>query len=211
MKKFKKEAYIEQYEKNVAIFGLFVFIIFGVIFLTFLLPGIYNLKNNINNSSDAGKVTIYESAKNTNNYKSGISYFKNNNYSEALNYFKKAAEKEPSNINILTELAITHYRLKNYDESIDTYKRIINIDKNNVIAYNSIGNNYWIKKDYASAEKYFLKAIEIDPYSIPAYNNLALMLDEIGKKEDAISAINRGLDINSNSAELKITLRILEK
>lgn len=211
MKKFKKEAYIEQYEKNLAIFGLFIFIVFGVIFLTFMLPGIYNVKKALDTDNDKAAISIYNANNNSNSYKSGLTYFKNNNYSEALNYFEKAVERDPGNVEYLTELALTHYRLKNYDKSTEVYGKIISIEKDNIIAYNSIGNNYWIKKDYANAEIYFRKAIEIDPYSIPSYNNLALMLDEMGKNENAIIIINKGLETNENNSELKITLRILEK
>lgn len=212
MKRIKKDAYIEQYEKNLAIFGLFIFIVFGVIFLTFLLPGIYNIKNGLNkDSEDTSAIPVINTKNNSDSYKSGLASVKNYQYSEALNYFEKAVEKDPNNIVYLTELAVTHYKLKNYDKSTEIYSKIISLEKDNVIAYNSIGNNYYIKKDYANAETYFRKAMEINPYSIPSYNNLALMLDELGKKQDAINVINKGLEMNENNTELKITLRILEK
>lgn len=212
MKKFKKDAYIEQYEKNLAIFGLFIFIIFGVIFLTFLLPSIYNIKGNSNTSANNGSsVSTFGIKQDPNNYKSGITSFRSSNYSEALNYFEKAVEKDPNNVEYLTELAVTHYRLKNYDESNKVYNKIISLEKDNVFAYNNIGNNYYVKKDYGNAEINYKKAIEINPYSIPSYNNLALMLDELGRKQDAIDIVNKGLETNANNSELKITLRILEK
>jgi len=212
MKKFKKDAYIEQYEKNLAIFGLFIFIVFGVIFLTFLLPSIYNIKNSlVANDGNANVAPVYNTKSDSDSYKNGLVSVKNYKYSEALNYFEKAVEKDPNNIVYLTELAVTHYKLKNYDESTEVYSKIISLEKDNVIAYNSIGNNYYIKKDYANAEIYFRKAMEINPYSIPSYNNLALMLDELGKKQDAIDVIKEGLEKNENNTELKITLRILEK
>lgn len=211
MKKFKKEAYIEQYEKNLAIFGLFIFIVFGVIFMTFLLPSIYNIKNNLSTAPDNNaSVSTYNSKQNLNSYKSGLASVRNTNYSEALIFFESAVEKDPNNIEYLTELAMTHYRLKNYDKSTDVYNRIILLEKNNVFAYNSIGNNYWIKKDFTNAETSFRKAIQIDPYSIPSYSNLALMLDELGRKQEAIDVLNQGLAINENNSELKILLRILQ-
>ncbi|MFA6096657.1 MAG: tetratricopeptide repeat protein [Candidatus Paceibacterota bacterium] len=211
MKKFKKEAYIEQYEKNLAIFGLFVFIVFGVIFMTFLLPSIYNIKNNPNTAPDNNaSVSTYNTKQNLNSYKSGLASAKNTNYSEALSFFESAVEKEPNNIEYLTELAMTHYRLKNYDKSTEIYNRIISLEKNNVFAYNSIGNNYWIKKDFTNAETSFRKAIQIDPYSIPSYSNLALMLDELGRKQEAINVLSQGLAANENNSELKILLRILQ-
>ncbi len=208
MRNFKKESYIEECEKNLAIFGLFVFIILGVAFITFIVPKIYEI-NNIKTSKNNSAVVSYQSKQENDGYKLGLDSFKKNNYSEALNYFQKAVDTDPNNINYLTELATTHYRLKNYDEAIETYNKIISIEGNNSFAYNNIGNIYSTKKDYANAESYFRKAIEIDPGSIPSYSNLALMFDENNRKDDAIEALKQGIEKNPNSFELKITLKIV--
>lgn len=209
MRKLKNQSSVEDYEKNVAIFGIFIFIVFGVIFMTFLLPGLYNFKNTPNDK--AGKVVVYESKKETNNYKSGLIYSKKNNFSEALNFFKKAVEAEPTNVNYLTELATTHYLLKNYEESIATYNKIISLEKDSDFAYNSIGNNYRDMNKLTEAETYYRKAIEINPYTIASYNNLALMYADHNENDKAIAIIKEGLAVNTNNTELKITLRILEK
>ncbi|MCK5486388.1 MAG: tetratricopeptide repeat protein [Desulfobacterales bacterium] len=208
MKRTKKEAYIEKYEKNLILLGLFAFIIFGVMFLTFLLPRIYNIypekkegksfKNNLNQSTPEI------------NYRSGRESIKQNNYSSALDYFQKAIESEPDNIDYLTELATTHYKLKNYDEAIKGYEKIVRLNPDNISCYNRIGNIYWIKKDFERAEFYFKKAIELDPSLIVSYNNLALMLDENGKKEEAIEILNQGIIANSDNVELRYYLKIID-
>ena len=208
MKQYQKEIYIEKYEKNLILLGLFAFIIFGVMFLTFLLPRIYNFypeknegksfKNNLNQSTPEI------------NYRSGRESFKQNNYSSALDYFEKAVELEPGNIDYLTELAATHYKLKNYNEAIKSYERIISLNPDNISCYNRIGNIYWIKKDFERAEFYFRKAIELDPNLIVSYNNLALMLDENEKKEEAIEMLNQGIIANPDSVELKYYLKIID-
>jgi tetratricopeptide (TPR) repeat protein len=211
--KQKREDYIEKYEKNLILFGLFAFIIFGVMSLTFLLPRVYDFYGGIYPKKDK-EAALNNLNLNKNspeiNYRSGRESFKQNNYSLALSYFKKAVESEPNNIDYLTELAVTNYRLRNYNEAIKVYDRIISLDPSNTFACNSIGNVYWIKKDFKRAEFYFRKAIELNPNLVVSYNNLALMLDENGKKEEAIEVLNQGIEINSNNAELKMTLRIIE-
>lgn len=208
MKQYKKETYIEKYEKNLILFGLFVFIIFGVIFLTFLLPRIYNIypeKNRErsveNNLSQSAPVI---------NYKSGRELFKQNNYSSALGYFQKAVEADPNNVDYITELAVTHYKLKNYNEAIKNYEKIIILNPDDVLCYNRIGNIYWIKGDFKRAEFNFRKAIELSFNLIVSYNNLALMLDENGKKEEAIKILNQGIAANPDSVELKYYLKIID-
>ncbi len=210
-KKFKKEAYIEKYEKNLILFGLFAFIVFGVLFLSFLLPRIYNIYPQKNKSSSIRK-DISSLSRNTpeDNYKAGRDLFKKNNYSSALYYFQKAVELDPNNVDYLTELAIAHYKLKNYDEAIRTYEKIISLHPDNVSSYyNRIGNIYWIKKDFEKAEFYFRKAIELDPTLVVSYNNLALMLDENGKKEEAVKVLNQGIEANPDNVELKYYLKII--
>lgn len=210
MRKFKKEKYIEDYEKNLAIFALFIFIFLGVGFITFILPKIYEIKKPAAPSSSAP--VSYQNQKNVEDgYKSGINAVKNNNYSEALGYFQKAVDTEPNNISYLTELATTHYKLTNYDEAIKTYNKIIVLEKDNAFAYNNIGNIYSIKKDYVNAESYFRKAIEVNPASIQSYSNLALMFDENNKKDEAVAALKQGIKANPDSVELKIVLRIVEE
>jgi|GEM_PF-2411478 len=209
--KFKKEDYIERYEKNLIIAGLFIFIILGVIFFVFVLPKISGLHSSHNESNKKNPIN-YSIDKNSpeGNYQTGIKLLNQNNHSSALAYFKEAVKSEPDNINYLTELAITHYRLKNYKESIKIYEKIIDLDKNNTFLYNNIGNIYWIIKDTEKAEYYFKKAIELDASLIAPYSNLALMLDENGRKEEAIEILNKGIIANSESIELKMTLRIIE-
>lgn len=211
MRKFKKEKYIEDYEKNLAVFGLFIFIFLGVAFITFILPKIYEIKNAETPKKDSAPISYQNKTINDNGYKSGLNSIKNNNYSEALNYFQKAVDSEPNNISYLTELATTHYKLKNYDEAIKTYSKLIELNKDNASIYNNyIGNMYSLKKDYINAESYYRKAIEIDSKSIPSYSNLALMFDENGKKEEAVAVLNKGIEANPESVELKIVLRIIE-
>ena len=207
-KQHQKKACIEKYEKNLILFGLFAFIIFGVMFLTFLLPRIYDIypeknkeksvENNLNQSTPEV------------NYKSGRESFKQNDYSSALNYFQKAVESDPNNIDYLTELAATHYRLKNYNEAINNYKKIISLSPDRISCYNRIGNIYWIKKDFEMAEFYFRKAIELDLNLIISYNNLALMMDENGKKEEAVKILNQGIKANPDNVELKYYLKIID-
>ena len=209
--KFKKEAYVERYEKNLIIAGLFIFIILGVVFLVFVLPKISGLHSSYNESGKRNPVN-YSVDKNSpeGNYQTGMKFLDQNNHSSALDYFQKAVKSEPDNINYLTELAITHYRLKNYEESIKVYEKIIDFDGSNASLYNNTGNVYWIIKDTERAEYYFKKAIELDANLIAPYSNLALMLDENDKKEEAIEILNQGVITNPDNVELKMALRIIE-
>lgn len=213
MNKVKKEAYIEKYEKNLIVFGLFTFIILGVLSFVFLLPrlyGVYDTLNERKESSAYKKDIKLSNAPKETSYKEGLKSLNTKNYSSALSYFQKAVESEPNNISYLTELAVTNYRLKNYNEAIANYHKISSLDSNNGLAYNSIGNIYWITKDYERAQANFQKAIEIDPNLISAYNNYALMLAEYGEKERSLAVLKKGIEASSENSELILTLKSIQ-
>ncbi len=213
-KTFAKEDYLEKYEKDFILFGLFAFIILSVVSFVFLMPGLYGfydsiyLKNESENNKN--KYVQIDQAPSEVNYKSGIIYLEEKNYSLALEFFEKAIDEEPENINYLIEYALTNYRLKNYNQSIEAYKKIIAIDQNSASSYNSIGNIYWIMENYNEAENNFKKAIEIDSSLISSYNNYALMLDEIGQVEKAKEILQQGIELNSENIELKLIQRIIQ-
>ena len=211
--KQKKEDYLEKYEKNIIIFGLFTFIILGVISFVFVMPRLYGVYDVIYKND---KTSISKNEISTNSvaletsYKSGLKSSSLKNYSSALSHFKKAVESEPNNISYLTELAATNYLLKNYEDAILGYNRILSLDKDSGSAYNSIGNIYWITEDYEKAEVNFEKAIEVDPSLISAYSNFALMLSEKGEKEKSIEILRKGIKESSENNELVLTLKAIE-
>lgn len=208
----QKDIY-EKYEKNLILLGLFIFIILGVLFLSFVMPRFHKIYDNGNYLNKAKQDNLISVDKDRNapevNYKAGRDFFNQNNYSSALSYFEAAVKTEPNNIDYLTELAITHYRLKNYQESIKAYEKIINLDKNNASAYNNVGNIYWVIKNTERAEYYFRKAIELNPSLIAAYNNFALMLNENGKNAEAIEILNQGIIANPDNVELEMSLEVI--
>lgn len=215
IKEFKKEEYLEKYEKSLYMFGFIFFIVFSVLSFVFLGPKLFGFYSTVYpRTENAGNNQEYNNQNKNQiltNYKSGVNLFSSKNYSSALVSFEKALEENPNDINYLTEYAITNYMLKNYNEAIETYLKIIEIDSNSASAYNSIGNIYWIKENYGLAEENFSKAIEINPKTISAYNNFALMLDEMGEKNRALEILNKGIEANPDSSELKVVLKIIEE
>jgi tetratricopeptide (TPR) repeat protein len=212
---FKKEEYIEKYEREFYIYGIIVFIILCVLSSVFLGPKLFGFYSYIYPKTEKTENNeVYGDNKSKNqivtNYKSGVDSFHVKNYSSALVFFEKALEENPKDINYLTEYAITNYMLKNYNEAISAYEKIIKIDSNNSFAYNSIGNIYWIMENYNLAEENFKKAIEIDPKLITAYNNFALMLDDKGEKTRALEILNKGIEANPDASDLKIAQKIIE-
>lgn len=203
----------EKWEQSFAVLMLFLFIIFGVTFFVFIIPKInptFSLSGN-KNAQNNSLIIKQEETDPAKNFSSGIKLSDSMNYSQALSYFQKAVERDPKNVNYLSELAVTHYRLKNYDEAIKAYDKLMEIDGANESSYsNRIANIYWIKKEDDRAEFYFRKAIEKSPKLSISYNNLALMLNEEKQKDKAIEVLKNGITNSDDSQDLKATLLIVE-
>ena len=60
-----------------------------------------------------------------------------------------------------------------------------------------IGNIYFMKGEIAEAESIYRNVIRSNPRSFRAYNNLGILLQQLGRKEDAIRAFNQALEINN--------------
>jgi tetratricopeptide (TPR) repeat protein len=205
-----EDGFSEKWEQNFAFLLLFFFIIFGVLFFVFIIPRMSPVFSSGKKTQSSISVS-QEDVDPVKNYSAGVKLSDDMNYSAALSFFQKAVEKDPKNVNYLTELAMTHYRLKNYDEAIKVYDKLIEIDGGNGSSYdNRIGNIYWIEKQYDRAEFYFRRAIEKNPRLSVSYSNLAIMLSEEKQKDKAIEVLKSGIADSEGSDDLKTTLLIVE-
>ena len=202
----------DKWEKNFIVTVLVLFVVLGLAFIVYVIPMINPNFSLISNRGGQGDAALVEEETDPAKiFSAGVKSSESMNYSAALTSFQKAVEKNPDNVTYLTELAHTHYQLKNYDEAIKAYDRLIEMDGENEGSYsNSIGNIYNIRKEYERAEFYFRAAIEKNPKLSVVYNNLALMLEEEGKKDEAVAVLEEGIAKSDDREGLEATLAIVQ-
>jgi Flp pilus assembly protein TadD len=107
-------------------------------------------------------------------------------YPKALAEYEKALKAEPKNLTALVSLARLQDRQGNPDQAIVTYQKAIKAHPKSALLHNDLGLCYARKRDLASAVAMLNKAVEIEP-SKPNYrNNLATVLVESGRTDDAL-------------------------
>ncbi len=206
----REKDFSERWEQNFTLLLLGLFILFGVLFFVFLIPKI-NPEFSLDHRKAAGPALLSEENDPVRNYAAGVKLSDERNYSQALSYFQKAAAEDPENAGYLGDLALTHYRLKNYDEAIKAYERLLTLDADNEGLYcNRLGNIYRDKKEYDRAESYYRRAIEKAPRLDISYNNLALMLDNLGRRAEAVAVLEAGIAESEDRQGLEDTLSILQ-
>ncbi|HUE74619.1 MAG TPA: tetratricopeptide repeat protein [Pirellulaceae bacterium] len=100
--------------------------------------------------------------------------------------YEKAIQVEPKNLTALVSLARLQDRQGNPDQAIVTYQKAIKAHPKSALVHNDLGLCYARKRDLASAVAMLHKAVEAEP-SKPNYrNNLATVLVEAGRTDDAL-------------------------
>lgn len=139
-------------------------------------------------------------------YQKGRDYASQSNYTEAVAYYEKATKADPDSQIYIQELAISYYNAGKYDEAINEYEKLIDRNPKDAALYNNLANVYRDKKDDGKASEYYQKAVDVNVNFIAGYNNYALMLQSLGKFDEAKDVLNNGLKHNPDNRELKITL-----
>jgi len=84
-------------------------------------------------------------------------------------------------------------RVRRYAEAADAYAAISAQWPKNVAARLGLGNSLYALGDYSRAEKAYLEAIGNDSEAAAAWNNLAYALAAQGRREEALSAVEKAV------------------
>jgi len=90
-------------------------------------------------------------------------YFKKGDFEKAIDFYELILNKNPSDLNALTNGGIAYGAIKKYDKTITNLTLASSIDNTNPIIYWYLSAAYKFKGDSLNSEKFFLKAYELDP------------------------------------------------
>lgn len=119
----------------------------------------------------------------------------------ALQNFSKAIGKQPD-----SALAY-HYRAHIWlthmysNEAIHDNSMAIRLTRNDTVKMSSYINRGAAKaqkRDFQGAYEDYIKALDIDPDNLGAINNIATVLDELGRREEALQYLFRAIKMDSS-------------
>lgn len=94
--------------------------------------------------------------------------------------------------------------------AMSEYRQVLQMDKNNAPAFNGLGLIYIDRKQWAQAEDVLRLAIKADRTYVPAYNNIAIVLDHLFRRKEAIAELEAALRLDPQNPDLIANLQKLK-
>ena len=102
-------------------------------------------------------------------HETGKQFMRGGDWANAVLVLNKALQKEPQNILILKDLAMTYYYQRDFAKAREIIKPLVDKDDADVQAYQIGGNVYKALQERKEAEKMYKKALKKYPASGPLY------------------------------------------
>ncbi len=124
------------------------------------------------------------------NYDYGMALSDMGKNEEAIQYIKKAAEKNPDNFEVWFNLAIVAIKAGDKETALEALKKAVEIKPDDYTSNYLLSVLLTEKKEFQEALKYVDKALSIKE-TPEAYEQKAIILRELGKKAEALRAIEK--------------------
>ena len=106
-------------------------------------------------------------------------------FPEALGQYEKALKASPNDLASLISIARLHDRQGNFPKAIETYNRAAKAHPKSGLVQNDLGLCYARQRNSGSAIEHLTQACEFSPKNPKYRNNLATVLVEGGRPDEA--------------------------
>ena len=120
---------------------------------------------------------------------------------EAVSPLSKAAQLDPKNAELLSNLARSQHGAELYQEALDTYHKLLRLVPDSAQIQTDRGTAFAKLKRFDEAEQAYEKAIILQPDYFLAWSNRGNLLNELRLTEQAIQSYEKALQLNPNYAE----------
>jgi tetratricopeptide (TPR) repeat protein len=125
----------------------------------------------------------------------------------ALPIWKQILASDPADVDVRLLLADAYYEMGDVKSAAMNYKLVQKAKPNSAAALDGIGRCHLLDANYASAEAALRSAIEADPKYVPAYNNLAVVLEKMNKRKQAIALLEKAAAMDPENADVQKNLK----
>lgn len=124
-------------------------------------------------------------------FEGGVNYFKKCNFLDACSCFTKSHELAPERVSILLNLLLTEIELKQFQKAKITADKVLKLDESN---YDAMVCYAIIAKEMGEldlAQSKLKQAIKINSKASSAHLNLGVVLNMMGKQNEAIAVFEK--------------------
>jgi len=129
-------------------------------------------------------------------YNLGLLLFEIKEYGKAVESLLLAAKYNPTDSDILFNLALSYKKDGDLTAAIKMYKEVVQLEPDSIDAFYNLGGCCREQKKFDEAIKWYLRVIELDSNHMSASNNLAFVYQVQGETEKAIQCLKKVLELN---------------
>ena len=147
-------------------------------------------------------------------FNAGLALLKMNRPEEAVPHLEKAVEQQPGSAFWHLTLGRAYYKAKRLKRALRSFRASVNINPNQPEAHNEMGMVFWGLNSFYFADAAFQQAYQLDNQYVDALNNLISSNMLFKQYDQAITYINRLLEIdpkNDNAQQLLTAAQRFQK
>jgi tetratricopeptide (TPR) repeat protein len=145
------------------------------------------------------------SAKNKKNFAAAAA--RSGDVKSAMPIWMEMIRLAPGDVETRLLIADAQYELGNTKEAMAQYKAVLATKASSAMALDGVGRCHLRDANYAAAEAAFRSAISADAKYVPAYNNLAVVLEKMNKRAQAITLLEKAAAIDPNNSDVAKNLK----
>lgn len=116
--------------------------------------------------------------------------------------------KDPLTAKEHVDLGAAYEQQGMFDHAKKEYLKALDIQNTWAVPYFNLGNVAYRQGDLKAAEGYYCKALELDNVNPDIMNNLAMLLHDMGRNEEAKALIDKALAIEHKVEYIDTKLKI---
>lgn len=132
--------------------------------------------------------------------------FRAHNYPVILTQAPDFLKKHPDHAPVLNMLAVALAQTGRQNEALHYIKRVVALVPHELIAQMNLARTYMELGDKFSAQEVYLKILDRWPKNVDAYSNYGVLLQSVGKLEEAEAIYRQGLMHDQNFVALQLNL-----
>lgn len=137
--------------------------------------------------------------------------YKEGKFEEALALLDKTIEFDANNANLISERAVVYFHLEDKQRALKELDYCVLLEPSNPYRYSSRAYVKAALKDIKGAIADYEKCVQLDPEDAIAHNNLGLLLESLGRMEQAKRNFNRADELEGVLKERGIDLPEVEE